>query len=518
MTSAAHFKMPFIIFALKIAAIIFFGCTSNEEVSINYLDQEPPGMEAKTFAPGIVSSGLSEHSSPAFSKDGKLVLWTVMDSDYHGYLLEMKYENGKWSQPARPSFADSIADDYYASFSTDGTKVFFSSRRKMPAGYPETTDMRIWEVQYNSDGWGTPIPIDTTASIGYEYAHSSSLDGTVYFSSTLPGNTGMNVRRSEIQNGKYMPAELLPFNLNSIGYEDGPYISPDGSFLIFESQRPGSIKGGLDLYISFRNKNGQWTIPVNMGPQINSEFSERFARVSPDGKYLFFGSTRNKTWGFDIFWISSKLIDDLKAKMDPARSIPELTGKELIAALDTKDIGRSATLLKGWLRSNPNSLDATVIYISMLRKQQQYPEAEKTLSGNPSAWKENESVLSGTALVKIGLNKDAEADSLLKPLLIAGDQQRERYLYLSAALLEMGKLKRSEELFNKVMTDFPSGFHWYQRSKELIRIGEKDKAIDALYKAAETGNNISKEEIVNNPAFESLKTDPRWKTLTEKLK
>ena len=53
-----------------------------------------------------------------------------------------------------------------------------------------------------------------------------------------------------------------------------------------------------------------------MGPKINSSFSERFSRVSPDGKYLFFGSNRNQTEkqpGFDIFWIDAGIIEELKA-------------------------------------------------------------------------------------------------------------------------------------------------------------------------------------------------------------
>jgi hypothetical protein len=50
---------------------------------------------------------------------------------------------------------------------------------------------------------------------------------------------------------------------------------------------------------------------MNMGPRINTASAERFARVSPDGKYLFFG--RNIGQGFDIYWISANIIADLKS-------------------------------------------------------------------------------------------------------------------------------------------------------------------------------------------------------------
>ena len=49
-----------------------------------------------------------------------------------------------------------------------------------------------------------------------------------------------------------------------------------------------------------------------MGPKINTEKSERFAGLSPDMKYLFFGSDRNGN--SDIFWIDAKVIDELRSE------------------------------------------------------------------------------------------------------------------------------------------------------------------------------------------------------------
>lgn len=46
------------------------------------------------------------------------------------------------------------------------------------------------------------------------------------------------------------------------------------------------------------------------GGQVRTASAERFAKVSPDGKYLFFG--RNTGSGFDIYWIDSGIIDELK--------------------------------------------------------------------------------------------------------------------------------------------------------------------------------------------------------------
>src|SRR5882757_5841656 len=70
-----------------------------------YLGQKPPGMTAVLFAKGIVSTDSIEHSAPAFSLDGNLVLWTKIYNGKPSFLVEMKKENGIWTLPAIPSFA-----------------------------------------------------------------------------------------------------------------------------------------------------------------------------------------------------------------------------------------------------------------------------------------------------------------------------------------------------------------------------------------------------------------------------
>lgn len=274
-----------------------------------YLGQKAPGLTAQLFAPDLISSPQCEHSTPAFSPDGKRVLWTIMDANYHGYILEMRYENGAWTKPAKPTFAHEKADDYYPTFSADGKKVYFSSRRKVPLGYPETKDMRIWEVEVTKESWGIPVPFDTTVSTGVEYSHSMSQRGTIYFSSIAKNEKKMEISFSALKNGKYQSPQIL--NLDSKYHYDGAFIAPDESFLIFESNKDAGAEGHMDLYICFRKNDGTWTAPKNMGNKINTSFGERFARLSPDGKYLFFGSTRSGI--LDIYWIDAKVIEELKA-------------------------------------------------------------------------------------------------------------------------------------------------------------------------------------------------------------
>lgn len=315
--------MKKLFFAFPLLAL--FACSTNNKKEINYLNMPSPGLTAQEFAPGIVSTDSFEHSSPVFSPDGTVVLWNVITRTRPPYLLEATYENGVWSAPHKPSFGDSTADDFYPQFSSDGKTLYFSSRRKVPEGYRQS-DMHIWTVARNGNTWSTPVIFDSTISKGLEYAHSINDNNELYFSSRTSGQTNFEI---------LTVGESLPFGINSVNYEDGPFIARDGSYLIFESQRAEGIDGSIDLYISFRLEDDSWSLPVNMGPSINTAKTERMAKVSPDGKYLFFGSNRNPApgaWGFDIYWIETKVIDNLRNDPLAKTAIDQPLGDELIQA------------------------------------------------------------------------------------------------------------------------------------------------------------------------------------------
>lgn len=498
-----------------VLSIVVLACGSKQ--SINYLGQTPPGDSARLFAEGLISTDEFEHSSPAFSPDGSVVLWTVVSRQYRASMWEMAFENGQWSKPRRPSFADSTADDYYPSFAPDGKKLQFSSRRKVPAGWTQGDDIRIWQVERTASGWGTPMPVDSVVSKSGDFGQSISANGTIVFSSMLGGATNMNIRSARLVNGKYQAPETLPFNVNSVGYEDGPCIAPDESFLIFESGRPGGVDDFIDLYISFKNEHDQWSTPVNMGPKINSASAERFAKLSPDGKYLFFGSNRGMTdkhWGFDIYWIDAKIIDDLK-KGSEWSAIEQPLGSQIIDALFKNDAATAEGLMKDWLDRYSDDINASLIYSSNLRKLKKYNEAEQFLSGK-SQWSDNTQMRIESALVKYGAGKDEDAVAILEPVLVTGPRQADNYRTVSDALLDMELYDKSDEYYYKSMDITPIGYPTFRRACRLAKIGETDRAFYALNKAVDYGLK-NKDMYEGHEDLQALKNDKRWGTLVKRM-
>ncbi|HOW40271.1 MAG TPA: hypothetical protein PL123_06980, partial [Bacteroidales bacterium] len=72
--------------------------------------------------------------------------------------------------------------------------------------------------------------------------------------------------------------------------------------LYFTSNRKGSI-GGLDIYVSKRDTSGDWGIPLNLGPVINTIYNEESPFLSKDDKTLFFSSRGHfNMGGYDVFY------------------------------------------------------------------------------------------------------------------------------------------------------------------------------------------------------------------------
>lgn len=80
--------------------------------------------------------------------------------------------------------------------------------------------------------------------------------------------------------------------LNSPDHDEKPSIRFDGHEIYLASDRPGGV-GDLDILVSTRQSNeAAWDTPVNLGLTINTSSQDRRPALSPDGTLLFFDSNR----------------------------------------------------------------------------------------------------------------------------------------------------------------------------------------------------------------------------------
>jgi len=109
-----------------------------------------------------------------------------------------------------------------------------------------------------------------------------------------------------VQFGPWSAAVNLGPIVNSIGNEQGPVISKDGLSLYFGSNLPGGF-GGMDIWVSQRaSLEDPWGPPQNLGPTINTPFTENGPAFSRDGHRMFFQSNRPGGLGGNDIYVSSR--------------------------------------------------------------------------------------------------------------------------------------------------------------------------------------------------------------------
>ena len=287
----------------------------------DYFGQTPPGHTPIVFATDIISvDSTIEHGSPSFSPDGNEVFW---QSNYRQSgketqisCMTMHRNKNKWTTPEISSYGHGPV------FSPDGKRLYFNNKEKKGT---------ISYIEKEVNKWSDPKNLDLIArfpDLKFAYNLSFTNNGTLYFLGYAEELETMNkygIYRSELIDGAYAKPELLPSSINK---EEGllnwtPFIAPDESYLLFSSSRHTSENDYGDIYISFRNADGNWTNPVKLSNVVNSDRQERFPAISPDGKFLFF--TRWITRGNeDVFWVRSDIITELKDSLMDNQELHEL--------------------------------------------------------------------------------------------------------------------------------------------------------------------------------------------------
>ena len=283
--------------------------TSGDEVKIDYLGQATPGTNPLVFAPGIVSNPGTIEYAGAFSPDGRSYYFTrrqKIRSDQRIWVTDFKI--GKWTSPRIADFARDHMS-YEPVFSPDGKRLYFGSQRPFREKPESETLTFFWYLEKKNDGWSQAQLMNPILRSELPSYISIAADGSIYFGSYQH----KGIRLARIVNGQYQAAGSVSAKIDAFPGAGHPYISPDQSYLLFDS-RAGMVNyGTFDIFITFRDRDGSWTTAINIGKVINSPEAELCPSVSPDGKFLFFNR-----WGrnneSDIYWVRADFIGEMKKK------------------------------------------------------------------------------------------------------------------------------------------------------------------------------------------------------------
>jgi len=274
------------------------------------------------YAHGYLYKGTLEHSTGRYKearesflkllelerKDSKLINRASFGLKHAEFAIKAVENPVEFNPIQLGSTINSVDDEYWPSLSADEKILVFTRLVKSDINYGYQEDFYIsqfvdsaWTVAKEA-GW----PLNTPDNEG---AQSISANGKlmVYTVCNRPGVIGRcDLYFSEKIGDQWKePANMGPI-INSRAKETQPALSSDGRELFFSSNRAGG-KGGLDIWLTRKNENGQWSKPVNLGDSINTTGNEISPFIHHDGKTLYFASDRHLgLGGSDIFFSKFK--------------------------------------------------------------------------------------------------------------------------------------------------------------------------------------------------------------------
>lgn len=302
--------------------------------------------KAKINNVGIgINSELPEYA-PVISLDGKALYFT---------------SRRPWKDDSTKRFKDPLLNNYpediYVSYRdalnkngwTTPEKLSFCEMARNEATIAVSSDERIIYVYQDNTGGGDifysdfnsnkfqqvkPLEIKNVNSKYWETHCTLTIDGlNMYFVSDRPGGFGGRdiYRIVKLPDGNWSEPKNLGPTINTEFDEDAPFIGANNKSLYFASNGPESM-GGFDLFLSLRDEDNNWSLPINMGYPINSSGDDIFFTTTIDGRRGYFTSFRNGGNGEkDIYEIQN---DELGAK-----NIAVLKG--LIKTIDNKPLPSS---------------------------------------------------------------------------------------------------------------------------------------------------------------------------------
>jgi len=260
---------------------------------------------------------------PCITADTKTLLFTRLLKDKQAFKglhedffiserKEAKNFNEGWELSKPIPSINTLYNEGAPTLSADGQTIVFTACELPGYEYGETrTGLGSCDLFYSfrtKNGW-TPSENFGAGinSSNWETQPSLTADGSkLYFIRGKKVKGGkienQNIYYSQLNNEGYWsePTEV-PGLVNTQGREESVFVHPDGQTLYFSSDgHPGM--GGLDIFVSHLQSNGDWSMPINLGYPINTSANENSIQVTAQGDIALMASSREGgNGGLDLY-------------------------------------------------------------------------------------------------------------------------------------------------------------------------------------------------------------------------
>ncbi len=240
----------------------------------------------------------AEENFPIFLKsDGTLYFTRTFDENSKfgmndqnvwrsGKLGEMTYQKGAEVKKINNKYNNCIVG-----FNSDETKIYLLN------SYDGKKDLKkgICYSIKKGDSWSKPksIEIPGLDIEGNFYSfHINREENAIIISYLGPKSEGEeDLYISLFEKGKWTAPKSMGETINSIGFEISPFLTQNSDTLFFSSNGFGG-EGDADIFYSIKQNNSwfDWSVPVNIGPKINSPKFDAYFTMSD--RFLYWSSNR----------------------------------------------------------------------------------------------------------------------------------------------------------------------------------------------------------------------------------
>lgn len=190
-------------------------------------------------------------------------------------------------------------DDFASSLVRNGRFLHFTSDR-------DDGNQKVFVVERTSEGWAFPDEMEGDINDAFQAGSITLTPNGQYVIFAAYEHDEYSYGRTDLYSarksfGEWTDIQNLGDNVNSEYWDSQPTMTSDGRTLYFVSDRPGG-KGGLDIYVSQRNKEGSWGKAVNAGSVINTNNDEMAPVMQVDNRTMTFASNKSGgKGGYDIY-------------------------------------------------------------------------------------------------------------------------------------------------------------------------------------------------------------------------